>query len=187
MLCGKRDTIYSALLVKSFAFKNFPPAPGGMSPPPASFSSSRRNMQIQGSGLFDEETSFATKTVPASNEESTPRHDDPASEALLAVHRDVQDLRHEHRSSYKGSYTLRNWCYVLHGILVIIHVVLVAMLFRHPEHRVTVPANSTILTVGLSAFLQAFYTILHRCFSSHHATPGGVRCPSQTTETHNHT
>jgi hypothetical protein len=33
------------------------------------------------------------------------------------------------------------------------------MLFRHPEHRVTVPADSTILTVGLTAFLQAFYTV----------------------------
>ncbi|KAF8554068.1 hypothetical protein OG21DRAFT_1138308 [Imleria badia] len=33
------------------------------------------------------------------------------------------------------------------------------MLFTHPEHRFSVPANSTALTVGLSAFLQAFYTI----------------------------
>ncbi|KIJ08401.1 hypothetical protein PAXINDRAFT_18463 [Paxillus involutus ATCC 200175] len=39
------------------------------------------------------------------------------------------------------------------------HAVLVVMLFGHPEHRVTVPADSTVLTVGLSASLQTFYTI----------------------------
>ncbi|KAF8842346.1 hypothetical protein BDN67DRAFT_383903 [Paxillus ammoniavirescens] len=116
-------------------------------------------MQVQESGPSDEETSFATKTVPTSNADLTLRHGDPASEALLRVHPDTQDLQHEHHTSYKGSNALRRWCYVLHGFLAVIHVVLVAMLFGHPEHRVTVPADSTILTVGLTAFLQAFYTI----------------------------
>jgi hypothetical protein len=78
---------------------------------------------------------------------------------LLRVHQYTRDLRHEHRTYYKGSNALRHWCYALHAFLAVIHVVLVVMLFRHPEHRVTVPADSTILTVGLTAFLQAIYTV----------------------------
>ncbi|KAF8837093.1 hypothetical protein BDN67DRAFT_1005137 [Paxillus ammoniavirescens] len=132
-----------------------------MSSLPASFSSSNRSMQWSGSSY--KETSFATKTVPTTNRELTSQHVDPAtsSEALLRVQRDThrQDLRLECRTSYKGSNALRHWCYALHAFLAVIHVVLVAMLFCHPEHRVIVSANSTVLTVGLTAFLQAFYTI----------------------------
>ena len=39
---------------------------------------------------------------------------------------------------------------------------LVSMLFTHPEHRFSVPTNTTTLTIGLSAFLQAFYMV-HLC------------------------
>ncbi|KAF8845936.1 hypothetical protein BDN67DRAFT_3851 [Paxillus ammoniavirescens] len=66
--------------------------------------------------------------------------------ALLQVHEDIRDLRHEHRTFHKGRNTLWHWCYSLRVFLVIIHVVLVAMLFGDPEYRVTVPADSTIIT-----------------------------------------
>ncbi|KAG1731025.1 hypothetical protein EDB19DRAFT_1831845 [Suillus lakei] len=53
-------------------------------------------------------------------------------------------------------------CYMLHAILVVIHVVLVIFYIFHWEHRVTLsftPMNSDFWPVVLSASLQAFYTI----------------------------
>ncbi|KIJ64354.1 hypothetical protein HYDPIDRAFT_28797 [Hydnomerulius pinastri MD-312] len=59
----------------------------------------------------------------------------------------------------KGSKAMLRWCYSLHVLLVIIHVVLLAMLPAHPEHRVIIPFDSDVLITGLSALLQAFYTL----------------------------
>ena len=55
--------------------------------------------------------------------------------------------------------TLHYWCYVLHGFLLITQIVLLAMLCSHPEHNVTIAFDNSVLTIGLSAFLQAFYTV----------------------------
>ncbi|KAG2125724.1 hypothetical protein DEU56DRAFT_961190 [Suillus clintonianus] len=53
-------------------------------------------------------------------------------------------------------------CYMMHAILVMIHVVLVILYIAHWEHRVTLlftPMNNDFWPVVLSASLQAFYTI----------------------------
>ncbi|KAG2078569.1 hypothetical protein BDR04DRAFT_1226524 [Suillus decipiens] len=53
-------------------------------------------------------------------------------------------------------------CYMLHAILVVIHVVLVIFYIFHWEHHVTLPftpMNDDFWPVVLSASLQAFYTI----------------------------
>ena len=54
---------------------------------------------------------------------------------------------------------LHYWCYILHGFLLIIQIVLLAMLWSHPERNITIGFDNSILTIGLSAFLQAFYTV----------------------------
>ncbi|KAF9218274.1 hypothetical protein BS17DRAFT_836668 [Gyrodon lividus] len=139
-------------LGKLFTFPHPTPA-GGMSSLPVSFSPSHRITQAPSC----EETLFSAKVIPSSNEGLVLQCGGPASEALL--HKDSDDQRHANHTLSKGSGALRYWCYALHAFLAVIHVILVAMLFGHPEHRVTVPTDSSILTVGLSAFLQAFYTI----------------------------
>lgn len=53
-------------------------------------------------------------------------------------------------------------CYILHAILVVIHVVLVIFYMFRWEHRVTLPftqMNTDFWPVVLSASLQAFYTV----------------------------
>ncbi|KAG2335793.1 hypothetical protein BDR05DRAFT_971422, partial [Suillus weaverae] len=53
-------------------------------------------------------------------------------------------------------------CYVLHGMLVMIHIVFVMSYIFHWEHRVTLPftpMNTDFWPVVLSASLQAFYTL----------------------------
>ncbi|KAG1777948.1 hypothetical protein EV702DRAFT_203484 [Suillus placidus] len=53
-------------------------------------------------------------------------------------------------------------CYILHGMLVMIHIVLLIFYVRHWEHNVTfsfTPTNNDFWPVVLSASLQAFYTI----------------------------
>ncbi|KAG2145429.1 uncharacterized protein EDB93DRAFT_503795 [Suillus bovinus] len=53
-------------------------------------------------------------------------------------------------------------CYILHGMLVMIHIVLVIFSIHHWEHHVTFSFTSTnndFWPVVLSASLQAFYTI----------------------------
>ncbi|KAG2145695.1 hypothetical protein BD769DRAFT_1417277 [Suillus cothurnatus] len=52
-------------------------------------------------------------------------------------------------------------CYILHVMLVMIHVILVIFYSRHWEHHVTLsftPTNNDVWPVVLSASLQAFYT-----------------------------
>ncbi|KAF8449302.1 hypothetical protein L210DRAFT_3524472 [Boletus edulis BED1] len=53
----------------------------------------------------------------------------------------------------------RRWCYGLHIVLVALHVVLLVLLVHHPEHSVVIPFETNILTTGLSALLQAVYTL----------------------------
>ncbi|KAF8557205.1 hypothetical protein OG21DRAFT_379494 [Imleria badia] len=62
-------------------------------------------------------------------------------------------------ASTRSNCTLRYWCYGLHIFLVAIHVVLVGMLFTHPEHCFSVSINNTTATIALKVFLQMFYTI----------------------------
>ncbi|KAG2125722.1 hypothetical protein DEU56DRAFT_563559 [Suillus clintonianus] len=53
-------------------------------------------------------------------------------------------------------------CYMLHGVLIIIHFVLVIFYIFHWEHRATfpfTPMNNDFWPVVLSASLQAFYTM----------------------------
>ncbi|KIJ14602.1 hypothetical protein PAXINDRAFT_12700 [Paxillus involutus ATCC 200175] len=65
---------------------------------------------------------------------------------------------HDVSSSSIGSFTLWWWTYILHGILVALHVVLLVLLMRHPEHRVVIPLDTAVITTGLSILLQTFYT-----------------------------
>ncbi|KAF8440848.1 hypothetical protein L210DRAFT_2117352 [Boletus edulis BED1] len=53
----------------------------------------------------------------------------------------------------------RRWCYGLHIVLVALHIVLLVLLVHHPEHSVVIPFETNILTTGLSALLQAIYTL----------------------------
>ncbi|KAG1844694.1 hypothetical protein F4604DRAFT_1937384 [Suillus subluteus] len=60
-------------------------------------------------------------------------------------------------------------CYILHGMLVMIHVVLVIFYARHWEHHVTfsfTPTNNDFWPVVLSASLQAFYTDLIQIYTA---------------------
>lgn len=59
----------------------------------------------------------------------------------------------------KISHGTRHWCYALHAVLVGLHVTLLAVLVHHPEHSVIIPFDSKTMTIGLSAFLQATYTV----------------------------
>ncbi|KAG2039442.1 hypothetical protein BDR03DRAFT_980928 [Suillus americanus] len=60
-------------------------------------------------------------------------------------------------------------CYILHGMLVMIHIVLVIFYARHWEHHVTfsfTPTNNDFWPVVLSASLQAFYTDLIQIYTA---------------------
>ena len=78
-------------------------------------------------------------------------------------------LRHESHDSYltRGGRTtiLYYWCYGLHSFLVGIHIVLVGMLFTHPEHQFSVSVDNITATIALKAFLQAFYLVRFHEFS----------------------
>jgi hypothetical protein len=66
-----------------------------------------------------------------------------------------------HSENDSGSFSARA-CYVLHVILVTIHIVLIVSYIRGWEHRVTLPftpMNTDFWPVVLSASLQAFYTV----------------------------
>ncbi|KAF9219704.1 hypothetical protein BS17DRAFT_769774 [Gyrodon lividus] len=136
---------------KSMRQQHYPHPSSAEGIPSFSFLPSHRS--TQGPASSYEETLFATER------DLSLQYGESASEALL--HTDSRDRPHEdeNHTSSKGSSVLQYWCYALHAFLAVIHVILVAMLFGHPEHRVTVPTDSSILTVGLSAFLQAFYTV----------------------------
>jgi hypothetical protein len=64
-------------------------------------------------------------------------------------------------------------CCMLHGMLVMIHIILAISYIFHWEHRVTLPftpANNDFWSVVLSVSLQAFYTVRVHCyvFSARH-------------------
>jgi hypothetical protein len=66
-----------------------------------------------------------------------------------------------HSENGSGSFSAHT-CYVLHGILVMAHIVLIVSYIRRWEHRVTLPftpRNTDFWSVVLSASLQAFYTV----------------------------
>jgi hypothetical protein len=67
-----------------------------------------------------------------------------------------------HSSDPRENSSSSRTCYTLHGVLVIIHVVLVIFSVFHWEHRAVFPFTSTnndLWPVVLSASLQAFYTV----------------------------
>ncbi|KAG8217910.1 hypothetical protein J3R82DRAFT_6076 [Butyriboletus roseoflavus] len=90
----------------------------------------------------------------SSNENITPTvwEPDPSSETLL--YNDTQD-----HSPTGGDRTLRYLCYGLHAFLVAVHIVLVGMLFTHPEHSFSTSINDTGASIALRVFLHAFYLI----------------------------
>ena len=60
-------------------------------------------------------------------------------------------------------------CYGLHGILLALHVILVLLLIKHPEHDVMMASDNPWVTTALTVSLQAFYvvkTIYYNCSSS---------------------
>ncbi|KAF8557198.1 hypothetical protein OG21DRAFT_379019 [Imleria badia] len=59
----------------------------------------------------------------------------------------------------EGQSSMYLWCYVLHGILFALHVVLLLLLIYHPEHDIIMPVYNTWLTTVLSVGLQAFYVL----------------------------
>ena len=70
----------------------------------------------------------------------------------------LQNNTQDH-SQTRGNRTFRNWCYGLHVFLIAVHIVLVGMLFTHPEHSFLVSVNNIGATIALRVFLQAFYTV----------------------------
>ena len=61
--------------------------------------------------------------------------------------------------SFAGQASMHLWCYVLHGILFSLHVILILFLIHHPEHAITMSVYSTWVTTILSVCLQAFYVV----------------------------
>ena len=51
------------------------------------------------------------------------------------------------------------WCYILHGILFALHIILLLLLIYHPEHNIIMPLYNSWLTTTLSVGLQAFYVV----------------------------
>ncbi|KAF8552335.1 hypothetical protein OG21DRAFT_151999 [Imleria badia] len=62
-------------------------------------------------------------------------------------------------TNHPGVNGLRRWCYLFHAFLCLLHLALLAMLWHHPEHAFTIPSDNSAFTTGLSASLQAFYTL----------------------------
>ena len=67
------------------------------------------------------------------------------------------DERRIERST--STVALHYWCYALHAILFLLQIALLAMLWSHPEHNVSMTLDNSVVTIGLSALLQAFYTV----------------------------
>ena len=80
-------------------------------------------------------------------------------EPLTTVHEDINAQRVTSSADHPRVDGLRRWCYSLHALLCILHIILLAMLWHHPEQAFTLPFDNSILTTGLSAFLQAFYSV----------------------------
>jgi hypothetical protein len=53
-------------------------------------------------------------------------------------------------------------------VLVALHVVLLALLVRHPEHSVVLPFESSTMTTSLSALLQVMYTVRQYRLTEHY-------------------
>ena len=68
----------------------------------------------------------------------------------------------------------RLWCYLLHGVFVLLHVVLLLVLMRHPEHCVVIQSVSEVSTTALAASLQFFYVV------SPTSTTGNMQSVTQT-------
>ena len=115
-------------------------------------------------------TSSSNEDIPS----TTVREPDPSSESeplvllhhiitiliictAALLHNDTQD-----RSLTGGNRTLRYWCYGLHALLPVVHVVLIGMLFTHPEHSFSVSINNTGATIALRVFLHVFYLVCLR-------------------------
>ncbi|KAF8121104.1 hypothetical protein EV363DRAFT_1187281 [Boletus edulis] len=71
----------------------------------------------------------------------------------------LQNDSGQDRSPPRGYQSFRCWCYALHAFFVVLHLVLVALLFKHPERRFIVSINNTTATIVLKAHLQAFYSL----------------------------
>ncbi|KAH7925781.1 hypothetical protein BV22DRAFT_407129 [Leucogyrophana mollusca] len=71
-----------------------------------------------------------------------------------------QRVLHHFKINFSTSF-LRRSCYYLHGVLIALHLCLVAVAIRHLEHSVVmaVTPNTNTLTGVLSVSLQAFYTL----------------------------
>lgn len=65
-----------------------------------------------------------------------------------------------------GHFSIQWLCYILHGMLVALHVVLILLLTHHPEHHVVMSQDNPWITTTLSVFLQAFYVVsILLCFT----------------------
>ena len=81
-------------------------------------------------------------------------------ESSTILHEDINAQQVKSLTDHpRGVHGLHRWCYSFHVLLCILHLVLLAMLWHHPEHAFTIPFDNSILTTGLSAFLQAFYSV----------------------------
>ncbi|KAG1898897.1 uncharacterized protein F5891DRAFT_442831 [Suillus fuscotomentosus] len=72
-----------------------------------------------------------------------------------------RNFKNASKNTHNGLFAPRA-CYILHGVLVLIHIVLLLFYVHHWEHHVTfsfTPTNNDFWPVVLSASLQAFYTI----------------------------
>lgn len=64
------------------------------------------------------------------------------------------------RSNPKSFTSLRLICIVLHGFLVIIHLILVVVRILRLEHRAIVPLRRQgVVSTAIIVFLQAFITV----------------------------
>lgn len=67
---------------------------------------------------------------------------------------------------FLGTFSLHWWCYVLHGIFLVYHGVLILLLSYHPEHHIIMLSDSTWVTTSLSVCLQAFYVVCSLLYQS---------------------
>ena len=50
-------------------------------------------------------------------------------------------------------------CYGLHALLFALHMILIVLLVKHPEHQVTMASDNSWVTTALTVSLQAFYVV----------------------------
>ena len=51
------------------------------------------------------------------------------------------------------------WCYLLHAIFILLHIVLLFMLLCHPEHHIILQSVNEVPTIALAGSLQLFYVV----------------------------